>query len=231
MTKYLKILFIIIITIIVTILIINVFQKENYLPVFYQSFVNQSNSIEVNNLKITLQGFYSNEINNEQISSLSLDEETVNIIQNFSKDKIYNLLIDFSNVAEKGISEPMFDYFIYDNIGNIIFTSMVYKQNANETNSFLKYFMKKEHNSDDITDLNNYIVSSGTTIHIVNGTDNSNLILISSSDNDNFQGNLDLSKIHVLILNPSYKISGNQKRITQENTIYDFVIENYDLNN
>ncbi len=226
MIKCFKVFFIILVTIICTFLINNFFQKkkENFSPIFYQTHTNQSNLIEVNDLKIVLKGFYDTKISKEQISSLSLDEGTVNNILNFSKD--YNLLIDLSNIDGKLISEPIFDYFIYDNSGNVIFTSMIYKKNAKETNNFLKYFMKNKHNSNDITNLSNYIVSSGTSIHIVDDSNNSNLILISSSINDDIPKELDLSKLHILILNPSYKISGNNNRIFQENTVYEFILEN-----
>lgn len=227
MIKYFKILVIIIVTVICTLLINNAFQvrKESYSPVFYQSFANQSNSIEVDDLQIRLQGFYNNEINKEQISTLKLEEETINNIVNFSKGKTYNLLIDFSNTEGKRISEPIFDYFVYDNLGNVILTSMIYRKDAKETNKFLEYFMKKEYNSNDIVSFNNYIASSGTNLHIVDDSNNSNLILISSSNVEEFTNKLDLSKIHVLILNPSYKISGNNERISQENTIYEFILE------
>ncbi len=230
MKKYLIIVLIIIITIICTIFISNMFKKEIFTPIVYQTCTNSNISnetvIEANKLKIALKGFYKGEVNNEQILPLNFDEETNNNILKFSEGKAYNLLIDFSNIDGEKISEPIFDYFIYDNLGNIIFTSMIYKRDATETNNFLKYFMKKEHNSNDITSLSNYIVSGGSTINVVNNAEASNLILISSSDGDYVQKELDLSKIYVLILNPSYKINGKNERIYNENTIYEFILEN-----
>ncbi len=181
--------------------------------------------IENNNLKITLKGFYTNNVNNEEISKISLDEGTSNNILKYSENNDYNLLLDFSTVDGEQIIEPIFDYFIFDNSRNIIMTSIEYNKEKTETNKFLKYFVKNEYNSTDIHEIDNYNLSSSTTKNIVNTEGNSNLVLISSQKDNNIQKTLDLSRIYVLVINPSYKTT-NSDRVYLENSIFEFIVEN-----
>lgn len=231
MKKFLIVLIIIIITVICTLFINKILSSKNYYsPIFYQTTVKQSNMsdtsvIENNNLKITLKGFYTNNVNNEEISKLSLDEGTSNNILKYSENNDYNLLLDFSTVDGEQIIEPIFDYFIFDNSRNIIMTSIEYNKEKTETNKFLKYFVKNEYNSTDIHEIDNYNLSSSTTKNIVNTEGNSNLVLISSQKDNNIQKTLDLSRIYVLVINPSYKTT-NSDRVYLENSIFEFIVEN-----
>lgn len=231
MKKFLIVLIIIIITVICTLFINKILSSKNYYsPIFYQTTVKQSNMsdtsvIENNNLKITLKGFYTNNVNNEEISKISLDEGTSNNILKYSENNDYNLLLDFSTVDGEQIIEPIFDYFIFDNSRNIIMTSIEYNKEKTETNKFLKYFVKNEYNSTDIHEIDNYNLSSSTTKNIVNTEGNSNLVLISSQKDNNIQKTLDLSRIYVLVINPSYKTT-NSDRVYLENSIFEFIVEN-----
>lgn len=231
MKRFLIVLIIIIITVICTLFINKILSSKNYYsPIFYQTTVKQSNMsdtsvIENNNLKITLKGFYTNNVNNEEISKLSLDEGTSNNILKYSENNDYNLLLDFSTVDGEQIIEPIFDYFIFDNSRNIIMTSIEYNKEKTETNKFLKYFVKNEYNSTDIHEIDNYNLSSSTTKNIVNTEGNSNLVLISSQKDNNIQKTLDLSRIYVLVINPSYKTT-NSDRVYLENSIFEFIVEN-----
>jgi hypothetical protein len=132
--------------------------------------------------------------------------------------------MDFSNTDGNTISEPIFDYFVYDNSGNVIMTSIIYEKKAVQNNQFLKYFMEKEHNSNNLLEFSDYILSVGTSKSIVNNDIDSNLILISSASRDTSKI-LDLSKIHILILNPSYKTTAGD-RIYLDNKIFEFILEN-----
>ena len=231
MKRFLIVLIIIIITVICTLFINKILSSKNYYsPIFYQTTVKQSNMsdtsvIENNNLKIILKGFYTNNVNNEEISKLSLDEGTSNNILKYSENNDYNLLLDFSTVDGEQIIEPIFDYFIFDNSRNIIMTSIEYNKEKTETNKFLKYFVKNEYNSTDIHEIDNYNLSSSTTKNIVNTEGNSNLVLISSQKDNNIQKTLDLSRIYVLVINPSYKTT-NSDRVYLENSIFEFIVEN-----
>ncbi len=231
MKRFLIVLIIIIITVICTLFINKILSSKNYYsPIFYQTTVKQSNMsdtsvIENNNLKITLKGFYTNNVNNEEISKISLDEGTSNNILKYSENNDYNLLLDFSTVDGEQIIEPIFDYFIFDNSRNIIMTSIEYNKEKTETNKFLKYFVKNEYNSTDIHEIDNYNLSSSTTKNIVNTEGNSNLVLISSQKDNNIQKTLDLSRIYVLVINPSYKTT-NSDRVYLENSIFEFIVEN-----
>lgn len=231
MKRFLIVLIIIIITVICTLFINKMLSSKNYYsPIFYQTTVKQSNMsdtsvIENNNLKITLKGFYTNNVNNEEISKLSLDEGTSNNILKYLENNDYNLLLDFSTVDGEQIIEPIFDYFIFDNSRNIIMTSIEYNKEKTETNKFLKYFVKNEYNSTDIHEIDNYNLSSSTTKNIVNTEGNSNLVLISSQKDNNIQKTLDLSRIYVLVINPSYKTT-NSDRVYLENSIFEFIVEN-----
>ena len=231
MKRFLIVLIIIIITVICTLFINKILSSKNYYsPIFYQTTVKQRNMsdtsvIENNNLKITLKGFYTNNVNNEEISKISLDEGTSNNILKYSENNDYNLLLDFSTVDGEQIIEPIFDYFIFDNSRNIIMTSIEYNKEKTETNKFLKYFVKNEYNSTDIHEIDNYNLSSSTTKNIVNTEGNSNLVLISSQKDNNIQKTLDLSRIYVLVINPSYKTT-NSDRVYLENSIFEFIVEN-----
>ncbi len=230
MKKYVIVAIIIIITIVCTIIIKDTFfNTKTFSPIFYQlservNNVSKSTTLQAENLKLTLRGFYLEGIDNEQTATLNLDDTTLSNILNFSNNKEYNLLIDFSNTDGNTISEPIFDYFVYDNSGNVIMTSIIYEKKAVQNNQFLKYFMEKEHNSNNLLEFSDYILSAGTSKSIVNNDIDSNLILISSASRDTSKI-LDLSKIHILILNPSYKTTAGD-RIYLDNTIFEFILEN-----
>lgn len=232
MKKKLVIIFIIAVTIICTLLFNNIFFNcENYVPTIYQLSENQNNisditTLQSQKLKLTLKGFYYDKLNNENLSNLGLDESTITNILKFSDNKQYNLLINFSTTDGNAITEPIFDYLVYDNLGNVIITSMVYERSSKKTNQFLKYFMEKEHSSNNLLEFSNYNLSSGTTQQTFSNADNSNLILISSLNNNNIQKEFDLSKVHILILNPSYKTTTNNDRIYLDDTIFEFILEN-----
>lgn len=230
MKKYVIVAIIIIITIVCTIIIKDTFfNTKTFSPIFYQlsegvNNISKSTTLQAENLKLTLRGFYLEGIDNEQTATLNLDDTTLSNILNFSNNKEYNLLIDFSNTDGNTISEPIFDYFVYDNSGNVIMTSIIYEKKAVQKNQFLKYFMEKEHNSNNLLEFSDYILSGGTSKSIVNNDIDSNLILISSASRDTSKI-LDLSKIHILILNPSYKTTAGD-RIYLDNTIFEFILEN-----
>lgn len=230
MKKYVIVAIIIIITIVCTIIIkYTFFNIKTFSPIFYQlsegvNNISKSTALQAENLKLTLRGFYLEGIDNEQTATLNLDDTTLSNILNFSNNKEYNLLIDFSNTDGNTISEPIFDYFVYDNSGNVIMTSIIYEKKAVQKNQFLKYFMEKEHNSNNLLEFSDYILSGGTSKSIVNNDIDSNLILISSASRDTSKI-LDLSKIHILILNPSYKTTAGD-RIYLDNTIFEFILEN-----
>ncbi len=230
MKKYVIVAIIIIITIVCTIIIKDTFfNTKTFSPIFYQlservNNVSKSTTLQAENLKLTLRGFYLEGIDNEQTATLNLDDTTLSNILNFSNNKEYNLLMDFSNTDGNTISEPIFDYFVYDNSGNVIMTSIIYEKKAVQNNQFLKYFMEKEHNSNNLLEFSDYILSVGTSKSIVNNDIDSNLILISSASRDTSKI-LDLSKIHILILNPSYKTTAGD-RIYLDNKIFEFILEN-----
>lgn len=231
MKKFLTILTIIIVTVICTLLIKNIYLKKNYYaPTFYQATVNQSEisdktAIQLDNLKITLKGLFTDGINNEKISNLNIDEETINTILKSAENRKLNLLVDFSTTNETSIHEPMFDYFIYDNSGNVIMTSIIFNLEKPDTNKFLKYFAKNKYNSNDVHEIENHTQFFGYNQKIVNHDVNSYLMLISSLSEENAQKELDLSKVHILIVNPSYKTSDSNDRIYLDDTIFEFILE------
>lgn len=231
MKKYLIIILIIIITIICTILIKDIFfNHENNTITVYQLSEKENNisnrsTLQAQNLNVTLKGAYFDGINSEQLSNLALDEATIDSILKLSDNNKYNFLITFSTTEDDNITEPTFDYLVYDNSGNVIMTSIVYENKAGKNNQILKYFLEKEHNTKNLLEFSNYNLSNGTTKHFINSTDDSNLILASSSDN-NIQNQFDLSKIHILISNLSYKTTTNNDRINLDDTIFEFIIEN-----
>lgn len=235
MKKYIVILFVIMFSIIVvTFFTRNFFvKKEVYNPIFYQAIVKQNEnldtSLQTNDFKVTLKGLYTDKITDEQFFSLNLDEATIDNIKKLQNTDYtnYSLLVDFSTTDKSQISQPIFDYIVYDNCGKVIMTSMIYKKDSPKTNQFLEYFMKKEHNSNNILEFGNYILPlNGETTSVVKNAENSNLILISASINKNEPRVLDTSKIHILIINPSYRNNKSTDRIYLDDTVFEFILEN-----
>lgn len=235
MKKYIVILFVIMFSIIIGTFFTRKFlvKKEVYNPIFYQAIVKQNESLDTslqtNDFKVTLKGLYTDKITDEQFSALNLDEATIDNIKKLQNTDYtnYSLLVNFSTTDKSQISQPIFDYIVYDNCGKVIMTSMIYKKDSPKTNQFLEYFMKKEHNSNNIHEFGNYILPlNGWTTSVVNNAENSNLILISSSINKNEPRVLDTSKIHILIINPSYRTNKSTERIYLDDTVFEFILEN-----
>lgn len=234
MKKYLIILLIIVITIICTICIKDWFFASNtFSPTIYQSSVNYDNisdeaSLQYQGLKVTLKDIFQDEFNKEQLTSLGIDDNTADkIISSYSGENKLNILVEVSNQNNTGISEVNFDYLIYDNAGNILMTPIAYTIQNSKMNKFIKYFVEREYNSKNIREFNNHKLEyGGTSSSIYNsGNDNSKLMLLTSYSSEE-QTNLDLSKIHILLINPTYKDSKTSNSYNLDNTIFEFIVEN-----
>ncbi len=233
MKKYLIILLIIVITIICTICIKDWFFASNtFSPTIYQSSVNYDNisdeaSLQYQGLKVTLKDIFQDEFNKEQLTSLGIDDNTADkIISSYSGKNKLNILVEVFNQNNTGISEVNFDYLIYDNAGNILMTPIAYTIQNSKMNKFIKYFVEREYNSKNIREFNNHNLTNGTSSPIYNtGNDNSKLMLLTSYSSAE-QTNLDLSKIHIMLINPTYKDSKTSNSYNLDNTIFEFIVEN-----
>lgn len=229
MREYLFIIVIMFLTIICTISIHNHFiNKNEFILTFYQTCTKDTNisetiSVEDKNLKVTLKGFYSDILSKEKISNIGLDEGTINNILKYSNDNKYNLLVEFSSIDGSVITEPIFNTVIYDNLGNVI-SSIHYNREFPKENQFLKYFIKKHYNSDNIQEINNHSIGILENKVIVNSSDTSKLILESINTSNKNNKTFDLSKIHILIINPNYKNAENN-RIYLDDTIFEYILE------
>lgn len=230
MKKYVIILFIIVAIIVCTLLIKTFLLKEYNPTIGGQITVKNAldtgliNSSIINkNLRLSLHRLYTGEISDKHLSTLLLDESTVDNIKKFSRD--YNLLIEFSTMDESLLTMPVFDYIVYDKSGNIINTSIVYTQGETKTNNFIKCFMEKEYNSDNVLEFMNYSLNTTWSPPLqVNSNDNSKLLLLAISISDSDLAKIDTSEIHVLIINPSYR-TYNGKKINFDDTFFEFILE------
>lgn len=227
MKKYLSIL--LIIFIIVLFLFINSMysQKETAL-LFCQlsekkSEISNRTSLQNNNLKITLKDFCTNGINEDNFLNSGLTQDDINKIVSYKDD--CNCLIECASVDSTNISEISYDYLVYDNNKNILTTTLVYDKEKTQTNNFIKHFIKYNYNSDQVQEFNKHLLHLNTSNYIVKNMEKSILSLFTwNVDESKENQSLNLSKIHILIINPSYKNFKNDK-IYLENTIFEFIIE------
>lgn len=232
MKKYLIILLIIVVTIICTIWIKDSFFKSSsFSPTIYQSSVNYDNfsddiSLQSKDLKLTLKGIFQNELNKEQLTNLEIEDATADKIASSSKDSMFNVLVEISNLNNSGISEINLDYLIYDNAGNILMTPIVYNRQNSKMNQFIKYFVDKEYNSKDIHEFNNHKLLVSTYSSVYNSSNNDSKLILFTSNSLGEQTNLDLSKIHILLMNPIYKDNKTSNSFNLDNTIFEFIVEN-----
>ena len=196
-----------------------VFKNEESEMIFYK---NQSNSsIQVDNLQITVKGIFEKDVKDEDLLDMGLYDFAVENIKKFLPYEDIFTLIEFASVDGREISEPNFDYIVYDDEKNIIQNSIVYTKDE-KRNSFFKYFNKEEYNSNDKFEHMNHLVCNGTSISMVGDDGKSILMLLYSKKIDEANTNFNLSNINVIIYNPSYRNAEEKERIKFENTVFEF---------
>ena len=187
--------------------------------------------IEVENLRITVKGFYQDEISDEQFSSLQIDEGTIQNIKRQIEGEGFYTLIEMSRTDNKELVEPNIDYMVYDNNKSIIANSIIYKIDA-KTNSFITKFVKEQYNSSKLPndELASHTIHASWSLVPVWSDESSILFMIAAKKGEykSYGGEkspepvLDLSKIHVLVVNPSYKDIETKEKVELENTVFEF---------
>lgn len=192
------------------------------------SSVNGENFVEAENLRITAKGFFKDTISDEEFSYMQIDEDTKQNINRVITEKGYYTLVEMTRLDGKEMVEPNIQYFVYDNNKNIIASSLYYMKGA-KTNSLLKEIIKRQYNSskspNDI--IKEHIIDAmGWTLAPVWSNENSVMFIIIARDSmESQESKLDLSKINVLIVNPTYKDVETKEKIELENFIFENTIE------
>lgn len=192
------------------------------------SSVNGENFVEAENLRITVKGFFKDTISDEEFSYMQIDEDTKQNINRVITEKGYYTLVEMTRLDGKEMVEPNIQYFVYDNNKNIIASSLYYMKGA-KTNSLLKEIIKRQYNSskspNDI--IKEHIIDAmGWILAPVWSNENSVMFIIIARDSmESQESKLDLSKINVLIVNPTYKDVETKEKIELENFIFENTIE------
>lgn len=195
---------------------------------FYQININlldasKTATLEAQNLKVTLKGVYDNENLSKDtlISDLNLEPDN-NILNNIieaQNEETIDFIFEFCGQNDSFITELDFGYMIYDNNGNIFAYSMPYFYDNPE---FLNYLINtnKYKNSYEITQ--HFATSKSEQVWSISGSDNRFLKCISINP---LSDNLDLSKLHILIVDPKYKDINSNQEHSMNNTVFEFIIE------
>lgn len=227
MKKYISIGISIIILIIAIVLICTNKSKIIYQNI-YQGIVNIKDvkdnvSFESENLRVTLKGVYTDRpVKEEMLSTLEIEENSTidNIIESYNENDI-NIILEFSGCEGTFITELDYGYIIYDNNENILAYSTGFLFNEKE---FEKKFMKEQYNTNSFYELTQHIVDYGQKWDI---TYSNNKILNSiNSRLTNTDVNLDLSKLHILLIHPRYKDTKSNQYHNLDNTVFELIVEN-----
>lgn len=223
--------FLILIIIIVLIIVGIILYKNNssYAPTLLHTTANSNLSEETylknQNLKITLKGIYnkteSKDKVREMLTNVNFEESDIDKTLGYIDGKS-NIIVELSTLDNSNLSEPTFDYLIYDKDNNILSTSIVYVKGNTELNNFIKYFTKEKYNSSNIEEFKNHQKNYSKDIRVLSNNSNSLLMAISLDIPDE---NLDLSDAHLLIVNPGYKTEKDNQRVSLNNTIFDYNIQ------
>lgn len=202
--------------------------KKEDTQIIWCSSTNGENFVEAENIRITTKGFFKDTISDEDFLSMQIDEDTKQNINRFITEKGYYTLVEMTRLDGKEMVEPNIQYFVYDNNKNIIASSLYYMRNL-KTNSLLKEILKRQYNSlkspNEI--IKEHIIDCmGWTLAPVWSSENSVMFMIVARDSlESQEEKLDLSKINVLIVNPTYKDVETKEKIELDNYVFENTIE------
>lgn len=215
---------IIILLLVITSIIIIFISKnrKNYQNLYQKTIklsdINEHPSFEEENIKVSLNGFYTN--NEDFISAFETEDIE---LKNYTEKDI-NIVLEFSGQNNTFITELDYEYIVHDNKSNIIaFSPGIIRYETD----FGKTFSKKMYNVTNFYEFSQHIISPGNQLYI---TSSNNRILrsiqINLDDVKNKYIELDLSKLHVLIVNPKYKDTQSSQFHNLYNTVFEYIIEN-----
>ena len=187
--------------------------------------------IESETLRITVKGFYQDTISDEQFLNMQIDEDTKQNITHHIVGEGYYTLVEMTRLDGKEMIEPNINYIVYDNNKNIIANSIIYVKDA-KTNLFLEKFIKDQYNSSKLPneELAEHTIHTAWNLVPVLSNESSVLFMIAAQKGkyesygvkEKTEPTLDLSKIKVIIVNPSYKDVETKENIELENFIFEF---------
>ena len=210
------------------------FAQENMPEMKWYKNESGKNYIEAENLRITVKGFYKDNISNEQFSNLQLNEENIQNIKRQMSGEGYYTLIEMTRLDGKETIGQNINYIVYDNKKNIITNSIIKKKNAT-TKLFITRFVKPQFNSSKLpnNELAEHTIPSfhWGEVPVWSNEDSMLFMIFSRKGTTTSYGVdqkpdpiLDLSKINVLIVNPSYIDVETKENIELENSIFEFEV-------
>lgn len=165
----------------------------------------QSNSIELEDLKVELTGINYFPEGNEIMS------ESKNLV---------TFTVDFETINEVNISSVSFDYLIFNDNNNILNTSLW--GNLQNTKSYIKGFLNEKYQENQISKFNDYCIfnTSSSYDNITNDLHRISKTMISSLNEEL----VNTKKINVRIINLKYKKEGQEEK-KLENTDLEFILD------